>query len=56
MDVPTHTYLFFPTPLFWPFSHYYFSGISWGTPWFLITNYSLLALTFWLLRKKEFLK
>jgi hypothetical protein len=53
MDVPTHTYLFFPTPLFWPLSHYYFSGISWASPWFMVTNYTLLILTFLQLRKKK---
>jgi hypothetical protein len=53
IDIPTHTYLFYPTPLFWPLSSWKFDGFSWGTPWFMIVNYSLLLLTYFLLRKKR---
>lgn len=53
MDIPTHTYLFYPTPLFWPISSWKFSGFSWGTPWFMILNYSLLLLVFYFLKKQE---
>lgn len=59
IDVPTHTYRFFPTPIFWPLSGWKFDGISWGTPWFLITNYSLLAVVYillWLYKRKFKLK
>ncbi|MEK7538954.1 MAG: hypothetical protein AAB552_03890 [Patescibacteria group bacterium] len=56
IDVPTHTYQFFPTPVFWPLFDWKFDGFSWGTPWFMLLNYSLLGATFWFLvrrRKRE---
>lgn len=53
MDVPTHTYRFFPTPVLWPISDIKFNGIAWGTPWFLVLNYSCLLLTFLYLRHKK---
>ena len=43
IDIPTHTKDFLPTPFLWPFSSYAFPGISWGTQWFMITNYSLIV-------------
>jgi len=56
IDIPTHTAAFFPTPIFWPFFDWKFLyGFSWGQPWFLILNYSLLAclyLYFWKGKKK----
>lgn len=45
IDIPTHTEQFFPTPMLFPISSYHFPyGISWGTRWFMIINYSLLVL------------
>ncbi|MFH1522998.1 MAG: hypothetical protein ABIE43_04255 [Patescibacteria group bacterium] len=41
-DIFTHTKSFFPTPIFWPFSKFNFSGINWGNKWFMIFNYSVL--------------
>src|SRR3989338_3579736 len=55
IDIPTHTSTFFPTPFLWPFSDYSFSGISWGTPWFMLLNYSALAIVYWHL-SREFRK
>lgn len=43
MDIPTHSYRFFPTPFLWPISGFKIDGFSWGQPWFLILNYSVLA-------------
>ncbi len=43
IDIPTHSSRFFPTPFLWPFSDFTFGGISWGTPWFMLLNYSALA-------------
>lgn len=37
-DIPTHSREFLPTPFLWPFN-YYFPGISWGQPSFILTNY-----------------
>ncbi|MFY9462265.1 MAG: hypothetical protein WAP51_03640 [Candidatus Sungiibacteriota bacterium] len=56
MDIPTHTYQFFPTPFLWPISGREFSGFSWATPWFLILNYSTLLIAYILLRKRPFRK
>lgn len=46
MDIPTHTYEFFPTPFLWPFSNFKVDGISWGQQWFLIMDFSLLAVLY----------
>ena len=52
MDVPTHTYAFFPTPVFWPILDWKFDGFSWSQPWFMVLNYSLLLLAYALLMKR----
>lgn len=52
-DVPTHTYAFFPTPVFWPLLDWKFNGFSWGQPWFLLLDYSLLLLAFAFLWKRQ---
>lgn len=49
MDIPTHSYKFFPTPFLWPISNYKFNGIPWGTWQFEAVNYSLLLLAFLIL-------
>lgn len=43
VDIPTHSYAFYPTPFLWPFSSLRFDGFSWGTPWFLFVDYFLVA-------------
>jgi hypothetical protein len=55
IDVPTHTYEFYPTPVFWPVFGWKFShGISWGQPWFMVLNYSCLVFVwFWLTRARR---
>jgi hypothetical protein len=53
IDIPTHTYKFYPTPVFWPVFGWRFDGISWGTPWFMVMNYALIILAYFLLRKKR---
>ncbi|MFZ2831983.1 MAG: hypothetical protein WAZ40_02425 [Minisyncoccia bacterium] len=53
MDVPTHTYAFFPTPVFWPIFDWKFNGISWGVTWFMVLNYSCLLLAYALLARKR---
>ncbi len=56
IDIPTHSYQFYPTPFLWPVSGWYFHGISWGAPWFLILNYSVMVLVyyfFWRKKKKS---
>ena len=46
IDIPTHSYRFFPTPFLWPVSDYMFDGISWGVAWFMVLNYSAIVLTY----------
>lgn len=50
IDIPTHSYKFYPTPFLWPFSEWKFDGFAWGNWWFMIINYSLLILVFLALR------
>ena len=53
MDVPTHSYAFFPTPVFWPLFDWKFNGFSWGQPWFLLLDFSSLLLVYAFLWKKR---
>lgn len=53
MDVPTHTYAFFPTPVFWPLFDWKFDGIRWGQWWFIALNYSLLLFAYALLKMRR---
>lgn len=46
MDIPTHTYQFFPTPFLWPVADLKVNGISWAEPWFMAANILLLVLTY----------
>ena len=46
IDIPTHSFQFFPTPFLWPISDYKFNGISWATPWFMLLNYGALMIVF----------
>ena len=50
IDLPTHTYKFFPTPIFWPISGWKFNGISWGEPWFMAINYISIIAVYILLK------
>ena len=56
IDIPTHSFKYFPTPFLWPLSDYKFNGISWSSPWFMLVNYSALMIVFVLIahnRAKE---
>ena len=53
IDIPTHSYKFYPTPFLWPFSEWKFDGFSWGVPWFIILNYSAIILAYWFLRRRK---
>ncbi|HII15797.1 MAG TPA: hypothetical protein HA362_05810 [Nanoarchaeota archaeon] len=46
IDIPTHSYQFYPTPFLWPISGWKFNGISWGQRWFMIANYSAILITY----------
>jgi hypothetical protein len=53
LDIPTHSYQFYPTPFLWPLSGWKFDGFSWGTLWFLIPNYLAIIAVYLLLRNKK---
>lgn len=53
MDIPTHSYKFYPTPFLWPFSNWKFNGFSWGQLWFIVLNYGMLILAFRYLKKRS---
>lgn len=53
MDVPTHTYAFFPTPVFWPIVDWKFDGMQWGQWWFILLNYTLLLFAYALLHVRR---
>ena len=46
VDIPSHSYKFYPTPIFWPFSDWKFDGISWTNGWFMIINYSMILIAY----------
>jgi len=53
LDIPTHSYQFYPTPVFWPLSGWKFNGLSWATPWFLVLNYSAIAIVYLIIYRKK---
>ena len=58
VDIPTHSFVFFPTPFLWPFSDWKFNGWQWMAPTILVPNYVMLFLLYaWFLaqasRKKR---
>lgn len=56
MDIPTHSYEFFPTPFLWPFSNFKVNGLSWGEPYIMIPNVILLIILFsyfYIFKKKK---
>jgi len=54
IDIPTHSYNSYPTPILWPFSEWKFShGLTWGTPWILMLNYSAIIVVFFLVWRKK---
>ncbi len=53
LDVPTHSYAFYPTPIFWPLSGWKFQGFAWANPWFMAVNISAIAITYLVIRRFE---
>ncbi|MBS3913730.1 MAG: hypothetical protein KG003_04480 [Bacteroidetes bacterium] len=44
IDIPSHSLAFYPTPFLFPISDYRFPyGVQWSNMWYMIINYSLLA-------------
>lgn len=56
IDIPTHSYKFYPTPFLWPVSSLKVDGFSWAHSWFLIINYSALIIVYFLLRRQAMKK
>jgi len=53
LDIPTHSYRFYPTPFLWPLFGFKFNSFSWATPWFLIINYAAIGIVYFFLWKKR---
>lgn len=54
IDIPTHPFNHFPTPIFWPISGWKFShGFSWGEPWFMALDIAALLIVYAILWKKK---
>ena len=43
IDIFTHSYHSYPTPVLWPISVWKFNGLPWHEPWFMLVNYAALA-------------
>ncbi len=46
VDIPTHSFRFFPTPFLWPISNFKIDGVGWGAPKIFFTNWVLLFLIY----------
>ena len=53
IDIPTHSYRFYPTPFLWPISSWKLNGFSWAEPWFLLPNYAAILIVYLLLRARR---
>ncbi|OGZ45432.1 MAG: hypothetical protein A3C84_00210 [Candidatus Ryanbacteria bacterium RIFCSPHIGHO2_02_FULL_48_12] len=54
IDIPTHSYQFYPTPVFWPLWEWKFPhGHSWVNWKFLVINYALILIVFYWLRRRD---
>ena len=46
VDIPTHSFAFFPTPFLWPLSDWKVDGWQWNQSTILIPNFTLLVLLY----------
>ncbi len=53
IDIPTHSYAFYPTPIFWPINGWELNGYSWAHPLFIAVNYSAIAAAYLAIRYFE---
>ena len=56
IDIFTHSADYFPSPVLYPITERGFDGLAWNTPWFMVVNYTVLAVTglwLWHTRKKS---
>ena len=53
VDIPSHSFDFFPTPFLWPVSDFKINGISWGNPFIFFPNVVLLIIVYGFLYYKK---
>jgi len=56
IDIPSHSFDFFPTPFLWPVSDFMVNGIGWGNPIIFFPNVAILIILyaiFWYKKKKK---
>jgi len=53
MDIPTHSYNFFPTPFLWPIANLKINGYPWNHFWFLAADYGLILVIFLYLKSRD---
>lgn len=53
LDIPTHSYQFYPTPFLWPLSNFKFNGFSWTSPWFFILNYIAIIVVYFIFYRRK---
>lgn len=56
IDIPGHSFSFFPTPFLWPVSNFKINGIGWGNPIIFFPNVAILILLyiiFWYQKKQK---
>jgi membrane-bound metal-dependent hydrolase YbcI (DUF457 family) len=46
IDIPSHSFTFFPTPFLWPVSNFKVDGIGWGNPIIFFPNVIILILLY----------
>ncbi|MBI2023875.1 hypothetical protein HYT00_00550 [Candidatus Giovannonibacteria bacterium] len=47
LDIPTHSYKFFPTPFLWPVANFEINGIPWADPIIFFPNVLILAILYY---------
>jgi hypothetical protein len=55
IDIPTHSFSYYPTRFLWPISDFCVDGVAWWTPWFLAATYATLAAVYAAMWKKRWL-
>ncbi|HOW60395.1 MAG TPA: hypothetical protein P5548_02400 [Candidatus Moranbacteria bacterium] len=46
IDIPSHSFDFFPTPFLWPISDFMIDGIGWGNPIIFFPNVAILVIVY----------
>jgi hypothetical protein len=56
IDIGTHSYSYYATRFLWPVSNVSIDGIAWWTRWFWIATYIALAIVYFVLWRKGWLR